>query len=302
MGIFSSIGKFFTNVWKGITKVFEAVMKPINKLLGSKLGKILMLAVSIFTMGTALLAGAQGFMSGTGFIGKFLNGGKAFLNSLIGTKFDVAGEAGAGGAVAGADVMGPPAPEGAVDAAASVLEGTDPAAIGGIVEQGGAGSMAMGPGPTGDVMQRSVTSGGQAAGQGAMLPPGASDAAKTAELMKASTSAATGGAAEGGNWLTKAMSAAKDFAKSDTGATVIGGMMQGYGRSQEIQAYLDEKRRVGDMFEDPNDPGMRALREHDWNIDAPRGLANASNALAQRSSGSRYAPSIPFRRPAPAGG
>ncbi|MEE8482275.1 MAG: hypothetical protein V3S12_02890, partial [Acidiferrobacterales bacterium] len=194
MGLFSSIGKFFKKIWGGITKVFKAVMKPINKLLGSKLGKILMLAVSIFTMGASLLAGAQGFMSGTGgFISKFLNGGKAFLNSLIGTKFDVAGADVAGGAAAGAsNVATPPAPEGAVDAAASVLEGTDPTAIGGLVEQG-AGSSAFGPGPTGDVVQ-------QAAGQGAMLPPGAGDAAKTAELLKKSTGVADK-EAEGG-WLS----------------------------------------------------------------------------------------------------
>lgn len=278
MGLFSGIGKFFKGIWNGIKKVFSAVMKPVAKLLNSKLGKILMLAVTVFSMGTALLAGAQGFMSGTGFIGKFINGGKAFMNSLIGTNFAVEGAEAAG--TAGAVAEGTVNVAGDAADAAGVLEGIDPTAAGGIAEATEVAGQVGPPAPLGPE--------GLAPGQmGPPTPVGAAVPDPNA------------------GWLSKAMSAAKDFAKSDTGATVIGSTLQGYGRGQEIQAYLDEKSRVGRMFEDPNDPGMRMLREHDFDIDVSSGLAAApgrlSQAEAQRTG--RYAPTIPYRRPVvPVGG
>lgn len=277
MGLFSGIGKIFSGIWSGIKKVFGAVMKPISKLLNSKLGKILMLAVSVFSMGTALLAGAQGFMSGAGFIGKFINGGKAFMNSLIGSNFAVEGAEAAG--TAGAVAEGAANVAGGAAGAAGVLEGVDPTAVGGIAEAAEVADAADAAQIPGQVSPRAT----------AGMPTPANIPMPDPEA----------------GWLSKAMSAAKDFAKSDTGATVIGSALQGYGRGQEIQAYLDEKSRVGRMFEDPNDPGMRMLREHDFGIDVSSGLAAApgrlSQAEAQRTG--RYTPTAPFRRPvAPVGG
>jgi len=277
MGLFSSIGKLFSGIWNGIKKVFKAVMKPVAKLLNSKLGKILMLAVSVFSMGSALLAGGKGFLAGEGFIGKFINGGKEFLNSLLGTKLDTVTPPGVENVAAGVDAAAAGAD--AVQAG-DVLTGADAAAgqvgAGGITE-----AATMGP-PT------PVGPEGLAPGQ--MGPP-------VPEGFQPQPS-------EGG-WLSKAMSAAKDFAKSDTGATVIGNVLQGYGRGQEMQAFLDEKSRVSRMFEDPNDPGMQFLREHDFNVDTPTGLAAAPGRLAQAEAerSGRYTPTIPYRRPVvPVGG
>ena len=280
MGLFSSIGKALSGIWSGIKKVFKSVMKPISKLLNSKLGKVLMLAVSVFSMGSALLAGGKGFLAGEGFIGKFINGGKEFLNSLLGTKLDTAAPPGVDAAgttdalvQAGGDTV----------QAGDVLTGGDPVSgqvgAGGITEAGQVPPMGP-PAPLGPE--------GLAAGE--MGPP-VPEGFKPPEA--------------GGNWLTKAMSAAKDFAKSETGGTIIGNVLQGYGRGQEMQAYLDEKSRVSRMFEDPNDPGMRMLREHDYSVGVPRGLAAAPGRLAQAEAerSGRYAPTVPYRRPPiPVGG
>jgi len=134
MGIFKSIGGFFKKIWDGITRVFSKIMKPIAKLLDSKLGKALMLAVSIFTMGTALLAGVKGFASASGFINKFVAGGQEFINSLLGTEF---GKGAGGGKVP--NVPGAPG-EGAVGAG-DILTGGDPTAIGGIKEAASVGAV-----------------------------------------------------------------------------------------------------------------------------------------------------------------
>ncbi len=271
MGLFSSIGKWYKGIWNGIKKIFKAVMKPVAKLLNSKLGKILMLAVSVFSMGSALLAGGKGFLAGEGFIGKFINGGKEFLNSLLGTKFDTAAPPGAdaAGVIAeGAEAAAP----GAVEAG-DVLTGADAATI-----QVGAGGISEAA-PVAPVTGPPAPLGPEGLAPGAMGPP-----------------APTGGLppAPEGNWLSQAMTAAKDFATSDTGATVIGSALQGYGRGKEVEAYLDEKSRVSRMFEDPNNPGMRLLSQHDFNVNAP------TRSTAEPG---RFAPSIPFRRPvAPAGG
>jgi hypothetical protein len=277
MGLFSALGKALGGIWDGIKKIFAPIMKPIAKLLNSKLGKVLMLAVSVFSMGSALLAGGKGFLAGEGFIGKFINGGKEFLNSLLGTKLDTTAPPGVDAAGAVAEGVGEVVP-GAVQAG-DVLTGANAA-----TSQVGAGGIA-----------EAVPAAGQAPIVGAGGRTGAAEMAATGgEVTEA-----------GGNWLTKAMSAAKDFAKSETGGTIIGNVLQGYGRGQEMQAYLDEKSRVSRMFEDPNDPGMRMLREHDYSVGVPRGLAAAPGRLAQAEAerSGRYAPTVPFRRPpVPVGG
>ena len=267
-------------------------MAKVGKALNSKLGKIIMLAITIYTMGAALLAGGQGFMAGQGFIGKFVNGGKAFINSLAGTSFEVAGQTAEGaGAAAGALTEGAAAGEGAVQAG-EVLAGADPTAIGGIakapVPEGATKALSGAPQPP------SLT--------GVQVPPSAVPKVDPSQLTGVTlpSSAVPKGvaAASEQGWLTKAADAAKEFATSSSGATVIGGAMQGYGRAAEVQAFLDEQRRVGDQFADPNDPGMRALRERDYGIDVPRGLAAAPAQLARRQTRTenRGAPTVPFRR------
>lgn len=288
MGLFSSIGKFFKKVWSGVKKVFSKIMKPIAKLLDSKLGKALMLAVSVFSMGSALLAGGKGFLAGEGFIGKFINGGKEFLNSLIGTKFETVGgdaAAGAADATGAASVTGEVA--GNAVSAGDVLTGGDPtaavdAAAGAAPAAGGAGA-------------------GAAAIPGAAVP-GAAPGAATSTLQTGGNLAAPAAemTAKGG-WLSKAANAAMDFAKSDAGGTIIGNVIAGAGSAARQKNQQEFDSRVQRAFEDPNDPGVKALAEHDYSVDTPRGLAAAPGRLAQRENqaSGRYTPNIPFRRPVP---
>lgn len=67
---------FLSDIWKGVKsavksvgnalkKVFKPILKPFAKILGSKFGKLAMLAVSVFTGGAALISAfSQGGLSG----------------------------------------------------------------------------------------------------------------------------------------------------------------------------------------------------------------------------------------------
>lgn len=282
MGIFSSIGKLFKKVWSGITKVFKAIAKPITKFLDSKLGRSLMLAVSVFTMGSALIAGGKGFLAGEGFIGKFVNGGKEFLNTLIGTNMETVQPGGAtdmaGNVAAGEGGFLGQASEGALNPGDVLTEGTT-GALGEAAAVGDPNALAQmtAPGGTG------IPTGGN-------LAPPAAPAAAVAE--------------ESGGWLSKAANTALEFAKSDSGATIIGNMIAGAGAGARQKEQNEFDSRVERMFANPNDPGMLALAEHDYSVDTPRGLAGASSEYARRLNRDtgRYTPNIPFRHPVTAPG
>jgi len=300
MGLFSSIGKFFKKIGSGIKKVFKKIMKPIAKFLDSKIGKVIMLGIAVFTMGTALAAFKGGFsaLQGSGFIAKFVNGGKAFLNSLVGTSFEVAGQAVEGAGVAAGALTEGATAEGAVNAG-EVLAGADPAAVVGAVNPtvaGGTGTMgvpAAAPAAPGAEALTGVTVPPSAySGQAAAVRPVTLPSSAVPKVMP------TG---QEGNWLSRAATAAKEFAGTPGGATLIGGTMAGYGRGAETDAWLQERRRVSDMFEDPNDPGVRGLAEQDYRVDVPRNLAGASARSARREA-TRGRPTIPFTRPVPVGG
>lgn len=57
MGFFSGIKKFVKKIGHGISKAFKAVRKAFTKVLSNKFVRFAMIAVSIFTMGGALVAG-----------------------------------------------------------------------------------------------------------------------------------------------------------------------------------------------------------------------------------------------------
>ena len=88
MGIFSSIKKAFKKVVKGVKKVFKKVGKFVGKIASSKIGKILMIGLTVFTLGSALMAGASAFSSAGAAGGSLFNqvvaGGKEFALALVG--------------------------------------------------------------------------------------------------------------------------------------------------------------------------------------------------------------------------
>lgn len=322
MGLFSSIWKGIKNVFKGVLKIFSPILKPLGKILNTGWGKALMLAMSVFTLGASLLAGGQTFMQTAGsFLDKFVAGGKTFLTEALGIEFKP--EQVAGGAVTPGVQAGTGGAAAEIGAGQAINPGEILASsVPGGEAVGQAGSMAMGPPPTGDVMQQAVTAGGGGAGQGAMLPPGGG-AAPTAAVTptapgmlpggldpagtsaKAMTTMAAkggfgGGGEKTGNWLSKAAGKAWEFATSELGQELIGGAAEGYYAGAREQAWLDEERRIDDMWRNPNDPGrigIESSRQRQERYGAPRGMAGAPAIYANRiSQGSiaNYAPSIPF--------
>jgi hypothetical protein len=320
MGFFSSLWSGVKSVFKGVMKIFSPILKPLGKILNSGWGKALMLAMSVFTMGASLMAGFSAFTNTAGsFLAKFVAGGKAFIGSLLGQKPSEVGTA-ATTPVAGGGAAGELAAQAQIN----------PGQFVGDVSGGAAGSGAFGPGPTGDVMRQAVSGpGGPAAGQGAMLPPGGgiappSPVAPTAPSVlpggldpagtstKAMTQMAAkggfgGGGTQKGNWLSRAAGKAWEFAKSEVGREVIGGMMEGYYQGKRDDAYYAEQRRIDDMWRNPNNPGRRGIEENRQrleNYNAPRGLSGAGSVYASRIARqniSEYQPSVPFTR-APGGG
>jgi len=293
MGIFSSIWKGIKGVFKGIVKVFSPILKPIAKFLGSDFGKALMMALSVFTLGASLIAGVQGFGAGTGFIGKFVNGGKEFLNTLLGTSFKTVGnQAGGAGAVVGTG--GIPG-----DVPGMITEG---GAVGGGTKQM-AGEMLTGQGAGGGLIPQKIPIGTEAVSKAATSPGGI-----TGNLLGGAPTAAAGAAktTQQGGWLSRAAGAAMDFAKTPSGGTIIGSMISGIGEGMRQKNEQEFESRVERMFADPNDPGMQALRSHDFSINAPQGMSNrvGSNFASTLDTirARRTNPSIPFRRTQPAGG
>jgi len=87
MGLFSSIGKIFKKVTKGITKVFKKVTKFVGKVVRSKWFKYVMIAAAVVTVGIALYAGVTAGMAasaqGATLMDAFVAGSKEFMTALI---------------------------------------------------------------------------------------------------------------------------------------------------------------------------------------------------------------------------
>ena len=232
-GFLGKIWEGVKNVFGGIGKVFAGVLAALN--LDTGWGKALMLAVSVFTFGAALMAGGSAFMGGLtaqggGFVQAFVEGGKAFMGSLLGTgakDTGVVDAMGAGEAVnegallAGAEAstmnplganMGPAAGE----AAKVPLSGTALGDTTGVLE-GMAGGAASEIGAAGNLSKAA-----SAAGQ-----PAAAAATEA-----------------GGSWLSKAAGKAWDFAKSDDGQNIIGSALDSYEKQQSQKAWQDHQARV----------------------------------------------------------
>ncbi len=299
MGLFSGVGKAFKKVWRGIEKRFKKTLAEVGKFLNSKIGKVLLLAVSVFTMGSAMVA-AQGAYAaasagGASFVQAFVQGGKAFVQTLVGAGAEEAAAPAASEAAAQAT-----AAQGAVSSG-DVLAGVDAAAT--ATEAGGA------LGGVGNVSEVAAEGAGMLtqAGEAIQGAQGVTSAAenvlKTGALQGPSGQALQLGEGVQKGWLTKAADAAKSFAKSagsyvktDEGQRLLGSLLQGYGRGQEISAFERMEDAAARSFRNPNNRGMRSLAAHDFNIDVPAGLSGASNRLAQsqnRNSG-RYRPSVSY--------
>lgn len=303
MGIFSKLWNGVKGVFTGILNLFSPILKPLNKILGSKWGKALMLAVSAFTFGTALLAGAQGFAAGLAgtatqsgsFLQAFVQGGKAFVSSLLG----IEGQGAAGGATT----------TGAENAAA-LTEGAVQSAIDPLAKNMTEGAVAGAESVIAGANQGVNSAADMLAGKpvGGALSAAAGTAGPTKSLLQAGGQLATRtlpAATEGGgvgNWLSKAASKAWEFAKSPEGANIIGGALEG-----QYAGSLEESRqrygaRYDRMWQDPAQ--TQEIRDLSANFgpDVPADwIRNPAEVSNQRIQG--FTPTIPYRRaPVGAGG
>ncbi len=244
-----------------------------------------MLAISVFTFGTALLAAGSAFSAasaaGQGFISSFIAGGKAFVTSLLGTQGGSKAGAGGGAGTGGGEVVA----EGASMAQKAITEGVP----GGALTE--AANTVAGPGGMGGMPNLPVPAGANPAMQ-------ASTGIAPATSAVSAGSKAIAGVGETGNWLTRAAKGAWDFAKSDSGQNLIGSALEGYSQSVERQADRKFEGRFDRMWKDPAQ--TQAITDQNfgfipdvWNRD-PAALANQRNR--------NYTPSVQYSKAVPNAG
>lgn len=235
MGLFSKIKKIGKKIFKGVKKVFKKVTKFIGKIAGSKWGKALLLAASVFTLGTAAMAGFQGFAASAaqganGFFSNFVAGGKEFLGAL------------ANPVAKGKELLG----IGAEAAPAGGFTGSAIHAAGAAEQAGAAGNMVAGAtGAAKDFIKQGVAMGGNTGGL-------------TSTVANVTAPVVNQGAGAGG-FLSKAAGAAFDFAKSSGGGTVLSGALKGYAEGRAEEARMEDEERVRRYYDEQwRDPGKLA--------------------------------------------
>lgn len=306
MGIFSSIWKGVKNVFKGIMKVFSPILAPLAKMMDTGWGKALMIALSIFTMGSAFVAAQavyQGAMAaGQGMLSAFVQGGVEFVKVFLGAEASAVGGAAAPGAAAAGTAAGSTGAAaaqgiGELGSAAGTMQG-----VGNITE--GAAATIKG---AGDLVAGAGSGAATAAGAGSGAAAGAGKAASALEAAQTAGTAAAGPtkelAAKGGqlatrtppgdgNWLTKAANDAWEWAKKDdfkNTKDLISGFSDIEGR-EDVQAHEDRyarrwRKHGDDLQVERNEPRF-----------TPGG---PGQTLDRNRRG--FQPTIPFRRNEPQG-
>ena len=291
MGILSKIGHGLGKIWKGIKTGFRSVLGLVAKALSSKLGKVLMAAVSVFTLGTAFIAAqgawAAGAAAGNSFVAKFMEAGGAFVNSLMGKESaETVAKTGAEAAAPAANIA--PTAEGALTGVNAAENATS---MGGAIKDlGGSGTGVLGtpPGASGisEAAIPGLGEGAASAGGGMMDGLGGGLLKQGAKNINAAGEMVSGGALPaaapgGGGWLSKAASAAMDFAKSDNGQNIIGSALEGYGRADEMDERMKYFMRGPRSF-NPDNAGMKALNAHDYSLNMPQDLAGRRGEKASQ--------------------
>jgi len=299
MGILSSIGGAIKDVFSGIMSVFQPILEPIAKALDSDLGKAIMIGLSIFTLGTALVAAQAAYAAATAasqsFVSAFVAGGKQFLTTMM-TGEGFAGGGGAAPATTAAETAGQSMQAAAEGAGQALETGAVPGLQG--VEPAASGSMAMGPGPTGDVMQSAVTTApgaGPPTGGMPNLPTGGTEEAANAAKLLEKTSSVD--AKAGSGWLTKAKEAGKGmieeggFLRSEGGGQVVGSLISAAGNYYTEKDRQEFEDRIRRQWGNPNDKGIKSLRESEARVGrlegpSAQGAGRTSRATARNDPGS----------------
>jgi len=299
MGFLSKIGKGIKNVFGGIMKVFQPILEPVAKFLNTGLGKAIMIGLSIFTLGSAMIA-AQGMYAATmassgSFVQAFVAGGKQFFTTMLtGKGFEGAPAApgaetvkaaaeGASSAIetggAGALTEGTSIANEAAAEAAKISGNLEPVANVGAAagEVAGAGAGAVGGSELGtQAMQATTNPNMLSPGYGdkaslmkpgsmaeSMTKPGATSAgSQTTRMTDMAAQNNFGSGGDTGGWLSNAAKKAQAFAESEGGSNIIGKLIEGAGNyytSKDQQEFDDRIRRQ--WGKGSADPGVAGIRE-----------------------------------------
>lgn len=291
MGFFSKVWGGIKRVFGGIMNVFAPILKPISKFLATGLGKAIMIGLSIFTLGTAMLAGGAAFFNGVaagnGFISSFVQGGQTFVSSLMGKAAEGAVD---GAATSSAEAM---TNFNNIQQMAEVSKDalqTGSATAGTAAGAGEAAASALAAGNVSAGGGTGMLSAGQKAASGV-------DAASKVANTNAMSSMAQGTkvadtANKAGGWLSKAAKAGGDFLKSESGGNVVGSLIEGAGNyyvEKDRQEFEDRIRR---QWGDKSDPGIQSMRDTEARVgrlQAPdaQGIAQTSRTTAQTGGTTR---------------
>jgi|GEM_PF-5843709 len=220
MGIFKSVGKFFKKIARGVKKVFKKVGKFVGKIMSSKIGKILMIGLTVFTLGTALIAGAGAFSAagaaGGNLFTQLVAGGKEFALALVGKS----GAAPVNPAIAPSGVN--------LDVLGKTTQGLT-GTVGPVAPTISSAAQAAAS-PTAAGLNTAATTTG-----GGFLSK-AADLAKSAAAAPLQTASNAAGSVGPAAW---------NFAKSPTGMNLVGNAASGYAQARLIaeqeQARLDQE-------------------------------------------------------------
>jgi len=303
MGILKSIKKGFKNVFKGIGKVFKKGLAFVGKITQSKWGKILMLAATVFTGGMALAGGIAAFgtsaAAGGTFMTNFVAGASGFMTALASpvqqAQKMLGGAATAGEtatAITAASQAKAPleALQGATAAGQQV--GTGIAGAGEAIQAAGGATSAL-PG------QAAAGVGGAGIGGGGgttALDIAGGAAGKGAKGLDLASKIGPSQVGQGGNWLTNAIKAGTDFAKTPAGAKMLEHFGAGGAREAEMDKYMKFYDRYRRAWQNPDNPVQQMLaQEGSFDIDVPEGyLGRRVGNPAQIRD--QFEPTIPFSR------
>jgi hypothetical protein len=221
-----------------------------------------MVALSVYTLGGALVAGQQAWVGAAGdFFTKFVAGGKAFLGSLTGM-----------GAKAGTTT----APVSSSDLAGTVSAAAEQSA-----------QVANVAGEAGGVLSQAKN---------------AADLASSGSSLTQTAGAAAQQATQQGGLLSKIGRGAWDFAKSEGGSNIIGKAVEGYGAAKaEEEMYkrkLKEQRRYDRMWEDVSDTPLGDPSI--FKVNVPGGYLSRAQRVAEDLNTRDYRYPSTYEAPVPA--
>jgi hypothetical protein len=229
-GIGRAIGKVVKGVGKVVSGVVKGVGSVVKKIASSKLGKILLMAATVYFGGAAIMGAMQGAAAGSGFLGTISSAvsgaGTGIANawsalgaatsSAMGGNFAQAGSQLAtgfqGGSLAGGTGV-------SVGATTGLTAGSTAGGAAGGAAQGGS--------------MYSLAGGAPAAGAGLTAPAGSTALAGGGSVLGA------GGAAQGGGLLSS-LSPLGQYAAVSSGMQLAGGAIQDYSQQKQIE---DERKR-----------------------------------------------------------